>query len=486
MQFIHAFLAVVLLFVSPVAFSQGNDPCTAAVLSIGLSCSFANGTTVGSSSSSGIPAPGCAGYSGNDVWYRFTAPSNGTVTIDLNTGTMTDSGMAWYTGTTCSSLSLFQCDDNTSTNGQMSRIISNCLTPGETIWVRIWKKNGGTGSFKICASTVPGSAPTNSTCQRTSPICSGSPITFPALSGGSSAFVCDPGNNYSCLSTSPNPSWYYLEILNPGNLAINVSALSDIDFAFWGPFANLTAAKSTCGNLGAPIDCSYSTSPSEQANANNTHTGEVYMLVVTNYANTPQTITVATGSGSTATTNCAIVPLPVTLESFDAAQEGRDVALDWVTASEVNCDYFLVERTKDGQVWQTVGMVAGSGTTKEKHSYQFNDKVPGSGIFYYRLKTVDLDASFTRSDVISVEVKIVPQAKLYPQPSNGFFQVSLSGTDIATLHLYSLAGQEMPVSFTLKADEAMVDCSHLQPGMYTINVRTTDGTSVQERVLIER
>lgn len=484
MNYFTFFMAATLIAAASVSFSQADEPCSAPALSIGLTCNFANGTSAGASSSSGIQAPGCASYSGQDVWYKFTAPANGTVTIDMDNGSMNDSGMAWYRGTSCSNLDLFQCDDNSSSNGQMSRIISNCLIPGETIWVRIWKKNGGTGTFKICASTSTATSPTNSTCSQISPICSGSPVTFPALSGGSSAEVCDPGNNYSCLDTSPNPSWYYLEILNPGNLAINVSAQSDIDFAFWGPFANLTAARSSCGSMGQPIDCSYSTSATEQANANSAVAGKVYVLLVTNYANTPQTITVATASGSTATTNCGIVPLPVELVSFGAHQVGLNVLLDWVTQTEINNDYFLIERTGDGQVWETVGMVEGIGTTDVQHTYSFEDKIQHSGVFYYRLKQVDLNAAYRYSDLVSVDVKVLSQAKIYPQPSKTSFRVSLGGAEILEGHLYSLAGQEMPVAFTLKADEALVDCSSIKPGMYTISLQAADGTVVQERVLI--
>jgi len=137
-------------------FSQGDDPCNAAVLNVGTgtSCTMEQGTSVGSTATSGVPAPGCASYSGNDVWYQVTVPANGSLSIDLNTGSITDAGMAWYSASSCNGpFSLIECDDDDSNNGLMPKIMKSNLTPGQTIYVRVWKYGGGTGTFRICANS---------------------------------------------------------------------------------------------------------------------------------------------------------------------------------------------------------------------------------------------------------------------------------------------------------------------------------------------
>lgn len=136
-----------------------NDNCTGAIpLTINTSCSYATYTTVGATASttpSTPPVPGCANYSGGDVWFSFVVPANGEVTVDTQTGGMTDSGMAWYTGT-CGVLTLLECDDDDSANGLMSSITRTGLTPGTTIYVRVWEfGNDNQGTFGICA-TSPG------------------------------------------------------------------------------------------------------------------------------------------------------------------------------------------------------------------------------------------------------------------------------------------------------------------------------------------
>lgn len=135
-----------------------NDECTGAInLPVNASCSYSVYSNTGASTSSttGTPAPGCASYSGNDVWFKFTVPASGEVTVNTNTGTLTDIGMAWYSGS-CGSLTLLECDDDDSENGSMSKISRTGLTPGNVIFVRVWDY-GGTenGTFSICASQPP-------------------------------------------------------------------------------------------------------------------------------------------------------------------------------------------------------------------------------------------------------------------------------------------------------------------------------------------
>lgn len=149
-----------------------NDNCSGAIpLTLNTSCSYSTYTTVGATASttpSTPPVPGCASYSGGDVWFSFVVPANGEVTVDTQTGGMTDSGIAWYTGT-CGTLTLLECDDDDSANGLMSSITRTGLTPGTTIYVRVWEfGNDNQGTFGICATspgpcTTPGSQATGFT-----------------------------------------------------------------------------------------------------------------------------------------------------------------------------------------------------------------------------------------------------------------------------------------------------------------------------------
>ncbi|WP_333877683.1 fibronectin type III domain-containing protein [Flavobacterium sp.] len=131
-----------------------NDECSGAIaLTPTTTCNYTTYSNATATASSGIPAPGCASYSGGDVWFYAVVPATGILTVDLQAGTMTDSGMAFYTGT-CGALTLLECDDDDSTNGLMSNITMVGLTPGQTIYIRVWEYgNDNNGTFSICATT---------------------------------------------------------------------------------------------------------------------------------------------------------------------------------------------------------------------------------------------------------------------------------------------------------------------------------------------
>jgi hypothetical protein len=145
-------------------------------------------------------------------------------------------------------------------------------------------------------------------CVASEPFCTGSIYTFPIGVTGWG----EPGPNYGCLGDLPAPSWYHMLIGTSGNINIFMYSTPsrDIDFICWGPFpdpyspcvAGLTADKI--------VSCSYSPDPTENCYIPNGHTGEYYILLITNYSRQPCDVTFSQtfGSGST---DCTILPPPV-------------------------------------------------------------------------------------------------------------------------------------------------------------------------------
>ncbi len=272
-----------------------DEPCNAITLNLPEdgSCNFQTFTTSSATGSPGVPAPGCASYQGGDVWFKLTVPCTGSVIIDSKTGGMTDGGMAIYSGT-CNNLTLIECDDDDSPDGLMPKIYRTGLTPGSTLWIRFWEYgNDNPGTFGICAQ-VPAPAPPASSCPTAQPFCtSTTPYTVPNITGQPDA---NGSGAFGCLLTIPNPTYYYLQIQNSGNIDIRISQESttgtgiDVDFIVWGPFNNLSDA---CGGISASniIDCSYSYVAVEEANIPNAVAGQYYLFLVTNYSNQPGTIT---------------------------------------------------------------------------------------------------------------------------------------------------------------------------------------------------
>lgn len=130
----------------------------------------------------------------------------------------------------------------------------------------------------------------------------------------------------------------------------------------------------------------------------------------------------ASGNGSN--------PLPVELLLFEAQKSHQQVELTWETASELNNDYFVVERSLDGQNFEAVAQVKGAGTTPHLQQYATVDKNPQAGTSYYRLKQVDFDGAIAYSDLRLVrfdapEQPAAIELSLYPNPAQQSAQTTL-------------------------------------------------------------
>lgn len=167
-------------------------------------------------------------------------------------------------------------------------------------------------------------------------------------------------------------------------------------------------------------------------------------------------------------------PLPIVLTSFNAevTAEGL-VDLTWSTATEINNDYFGIERSKDGKSWEQISRVKGAGTTTEEHNYQLVDETPYIGGSYYRLKQTDFDGHFTYSNVVRVVVEAKVELMVYPNPAQGSFAVRapFDFTE-SQVQMRDINGRAIPLRFisTPENQSAQIDASDLSPGLYILQV----------------
>jgi hypothetical protein len=171
-------------------------------------------------------------------------------------------------------------------------------------------------------------------------------------------------------------------------------------------------------------------------------------------------------------TNIAL-PLPIELVSFNAEVVQNEVMLKWTTASELNNDYFTIQRSKSGEEWETVGdKIKGAGTTTETRHYQTSDGMPHPGVSYYRLKQTDEDGQFSYSSVRRVDVVPVYQLKAFPNPTEGKFTLTTGfELDKSNVKLMNLLGQEVPITLERSGTEYMATPTSHVPGVYILQVK---------------
>jgi hypothetical protein len=111
--------------------------------------------------------------------------------------------------------------------------------------------------------------------------------------------------------------------------------------------------------------------------------------------------------------------LPIKLMYFNCTPTAdNSVNTSWATATETNNKEFEVQRSADGNIWQTIATVPGAGNSDKTLYYNYNDDSPLAGISYYRLKQIDYDGNYTSSTVQSVTIS-APTAEVFPNPTSG-------------------------------------------------------------------
>lgn len=119
-------------------------------------------------------------------------------------------------------------------------------------------------------------------------------------------------------------------------------------------------------------------------------------------------------------------PLPIELISFEANVNDDKVDLTWITASEINNDYFTIERSVDAKNWEEIITTSGAGNSNLLIEYFESDYEPVIGMSYYRLKQTDFNGAFSYSNIVPVRFEKNKNEdgliNLFPNP------VSVGGT----------------------------------------------------------
>jgi len=183
--------------------------------------------------------------------------------------------------------------------------------------------------------------------------------------------------------------------------------------------------------------------------------------------------------------NCAS-SLPIELLRFDAQKENESVACYWETASEIDNDYFLVERSADGIIYEPIGTMKGAGTSSQPHTYKLYDASPYLNVIsYYRLIQVDFDGSTHISDIASVNFLQNPEITLFPNPSSGQLTIIVKHLEAAEIVMYNSVGQLIPLESIVYEDHITFAVSQLAPGLYSINYMKNGSLKSEKIQVIE-
>lgn len=205
------------------------------------------------------------------------------------------------------------------------------------------------------------------------------------------------------------------------------------------------------------------------------------------YTRTSGTLSIGSGAPLFIAVGDLVSALPVTLVSFNANYENNQVNLNWSTASEINNHYFNIERSIDGQTWQTIGRVEGHGNSLVTQNYFAVDNLAGvipTGDIYYRLQQVDFNESAAYSMIRSVTINSVPVAvNTYPNPAVNTLNVSWSSEEAGNtvLKLINITGVTIYSENVsgLGLMHKQIDMSNYPTGTYFLQLVTDKNFSSQ-------
>lgn len=182
--------------------------------------------------------------------------------------------------------------------------------------------------------------------------------------------------------------------------------------------------------------------------------------------------------------------LPIELLYFNAELVDDRVDLNWSTASELNNDYFTIERSKDGIEFHEIATIPGAGNSSELIEYSDVDYSPLEGVSFYRLKQTDYNGDFEYSNTVMVRYTN-STFSVYPNPFvEGQLSVKIPGDKSAntTIELYNAIG-ELVYSTTVTKPSGTTTFSinlpsSLPTGVYIVNSRS-EFNEFRERLIIE-
>ncbi len=192
-------------------------------------------------------------------------------------------------------------------------------------------------------------------------------------------------------------------------------------------------------------------------------------------------------------------PIPVELTLFTAVRLETGILLNWETATETNNSGFEVERSRDFEIFTSIGFVPGKGTTTQKSIYNFIDNDIQIGNYYYRLKQVDFDGTSKYYNVVLVDAGLPKDFAVmqnYPNPFNPSTSIKfqLPVDSKVRVEVFNLLGEKIAdlLNDQLSAGfhNVSFDAANQASGIfyYVVTASGTDGSefrSIKKMVLMK-
>lgn len=198
------------------------------------------------------------------------------------------------------------------------------------------------------------------------------------------------------------------------------------------------------------------------------------------------------GAINTYTINATLLApstLPIRLIYFNGLNEHSYNSFSWSTATEINNDYFTLEKTTDAVNFIAIAKTDGAGNSNTPLTYSSIDNHPTEGLSYYRLKQTDVDGKYTYSKLVAIDVasQLTEDFSIYPNPFSTSATITINDASQlknVELRIYNALGEEVMVKI-IKAQSTTFDTKDFLSGIYFYQL-TDNNKTIQSGKLIAR
>ena len=177
-----------------------------------------------------------------------------------------------------------------------------------------------------------------------------------------------------------------------------------------------------------------------------------------------------------------VPPLPVTLIDFTVSSESDLVTIHWRTSSEINNEAFIIERSRDYDIWQLVSRVPGKNYESGEVSYSYSDHAADNGTLYYRLSQIDFDGSITTLGIRAVTLSAQKSTiEVFPNPATHVVNVAVPDFEIAGMELIDNSGRIVKVT---NSGQTFIDLIDVLPGLYLIRIMNSIGEQHVRKLVV--
>lgn len=356
-------------------------------LSIGTPTSTETCQTLSTAGGGSSPCAG-SGYGGPGgfIYVNFCTNSNADcINFTFNNQTTAGNWAVTIYDASCLFIGQGDCMGSNGSGASFNTSEFN-LTANTCYTARIWVKTPG--DFEMCVQAMNpslddcnGALPISSTPQASNNIC-----TTPGPTTNTPTIT--PAD--ICAGSLENTAWYSFTTLNTGDVVVTIDNIICSGGAAGFQIGYFVGS---CGSL-INIGCQSGSGGTVTATISGLVAGEEVYIAIDGNAG-------ANCEYDISATNT--IPFPVELVYFKGEKNKEYNKIEWQTYSEINNDYFTLEKSNDGINWSPITKMSGAGTTIESNSYYYKDYNRLKRLNYYRLKQTDYDGGSETFNVVVID-----------------------------------------------------------------------------------